>query len=976
MAANIGPWLRQTSRSSGLAYYFNAETKESLWHDELLPVGWAFGREPSGAKFFVDLASGHRTSVRPTATPAIIVEPAAAAQLSFLAAQTAGDDLVSTAYVPDEATAGSNIPAKLRGKRDYLFGVSTGAGVVPDAVSWSLQCDEVSLYSITEARIAKQMTQILLQLTGPNAHIVDATACVGGNTLSFASADSFTHVTAVELSEQRARMLQHNVAICGLHDRVTVLQGDFVSLFSAAARSSAPSSLLMDAADCVFFDPPWGGPDFHKVAQLDMFLGSIDVADVVTCLTFAPPAPGPGAAAVLAAPFSRTIAIKAPPNYNEAGLRAKLHACASGATVLRVDRLHKMLLIIVQSQRTAPPLPPSHVLYVHIAAPVLPQGPLVPTPVATQASVAGVKRRAGALESGGASTDFGADPSLAVGEEHWVQLQRQRWGSAAHSVRAALELLLPAEPPFNGGAAMVASGVFMHANSDGDVSAEPKQQHAWMLSDAGAAQSIHISGADGRCLVADETSTERVDDATVRLRCARADEGSTGGTTAFTIRSSSYDSCGTQHVTLGAGSLLLALQIPLGGLQSCLEGGVVPSLDLRLVPPALLSAWAEAPLLEAGRWLPCLFRPVFAEGSLEADGVFSPPLGPPASGAPPPAALGLYARLGVPPGYCAPGAAALAKGQRSRVLRFTLLPEGGATAAAVACALKVQDWDARVAEEVEAIDAIMSAAAAAAPTGGEASTAALRSVGHLKPVLHPIAHFRDAKHSYTIMPDSGLSLEAWAGQGRLSELTELLARAAGDTEVPRPAPPELAARGLLACLLLALHRLHARGLLYCDLHPGNVLCDAAGRVTVIDFGSCRRLVRGADGRSAYAGPTRGGRWDCMPPEQFGPGQWAEGDVSLTPATDVFAAAATALWLLRGGAAPFRPPAGQKLRVSNTRGHELRLTAALEAHIASLLPPPGCTGGGVAAVLRRALLPEPAGRFQSAADALAGLGLRP
>lgn len=996
--ASFGPWVRQTSRSTGAAYYFNAATNESLWHDDALPLGWAFGREPSGARFFVDLATGRRSAVRPAAAPG----PAAAAppattsalqQLSFVASQTAADDVASTAYIPDPASAGANIPGKLRDKRDYLFGVTTGAGAVPEAVAWQLQCDEVSLYSITEARLAKRMTQLLIELVGAGARIVDATACVGGNTLSFASAGAFSHVTAVELSVQRARMLEHNVRICGLTERVSVLQGDFVGLMGAAVRrlASSPSAaldserLLLDAADAVFFDPPWGGPDFHTVPQLDMFLGSTDVADVVTCLTFAPPSAAVAVAAA-SAPLSRLVAIKAPPNYNVDGLRAKLRACGSGAALVRVEPMHKMQLLFVQAQRAAPPLPPAHALYALMApAPAPPPS----GGGADSAVVAGVKRRAAPEGSARGDDDATAAAKAAAA---------LRWASLDHAVQVALELLmpaaaLPAAAAASGGGAeaapvvLVASGRFLHADlATGTAElrrpAEGQQPQAWSVSAAGSGVRLGVAGrpvaveeaADGAAVLSSGSSPAQ------------------GEGVLLSVRSSTYDECGSQFLALACGERLLHALIPptaaTGGAVSLLRHASCSSRDL-IEAWAATPAAAEPPPGSEGRWLPALFRPVFAGESLAADAVFggaAPASGGAALSADPRGALGLYARLGVPAGYVPPGSSALARGKRSRVMRYLLLPSSAASAAK-SCTLKIQTWDARVAEEVEAIDAVMSVRSSAGGGGGGAAALALLSLGHLSPLLRPLAHVRDAHSSYTLMPDCGPSLEAWAEQRRLPALLDLLAGAAdagwGVSDATARAPPqsssgslrslpERATLGLLAPILLALHRLHALGLLYCDLHPGNVLCDASGRITVVDFGSCRRLAAGG----SYAGPTRGGRWDYMPPEQFGGGQWADSDVVMTPATDVFAAATTALFLLGGGAAPFRPAAGEKLRVSNTRNHALREPAALSAHLDKLGLPAAPSASLIGAFLRRALSPRPADRFQSAVAALEALGLRP
>lgn len=119
-----------------------------------------------------------------------------------------------------------------------------------------------------------------------------------------------------------------------------------------------------------------------------------------------------------------------------------------------------------------------------------------------------------------------------------------------------------------------------------------------------------------------------------------------------------------------------------------------------------------------------------------------------------------------------------------------------------------------------------------------------------------------------------------------------------------------------------LTRLHEAGHLHLDVHADNWVmapptcrrdvpeaCIAAWRAAIrdtlrlIDYGSAVALVDGV-----YRGPTRGGRWDLMAPEQFSMGGR---DVVLSASTDMFALAAMIVELTEGRA-PFHVPgkAGQ------------------------------------------------------------------
>jgi len=56
-------WEPTLSRSSGLYYFFNTATKQSVWHDPSLPFPWAWEKGgPSAPKVFVNLITGAHTT--------------------------------------------------------------------------------------------------------------------------------------------------------------------------------------------------------------------------------------------------------------------------------------------------------------------------------------------------------------------------------------------------------------------------------------------------------------------------------------------------------------------------------------------------------------------------------------------------------------------------------------------------------------------------------------------------------------------------------------------------------------------------------------------------------------------------------------------------------------------------------------------------------------------------------------------------
>jgi hypothetical protein len=420
-------WSRKTSRSTGNTYFFCARTNISLWEDITLPTGWAYRLASKDApKEYVSLfdesvTTFDRPTVSPSPPPSSILSSsssststavttsttssstAVTSQLSFQASKAAADDLISKAYIPDETSKGSNIPATIASKRDYLFSV-----LIPSDKLWQVQCDEVSLYSVTEGRSAERMTTLIIDelrrlgCGNSNLIITDATACIGGNSLSFARSDAVSRVNAVELSQQRARMLDHNLKLLApnLSAKANVYCDDFCKLagiiqsnitttekneksekneknesnsyttekteknekseslvqltntITNTSKSLEEYPLGLGKQHCVFFDPPWGGPEYKTATHLDMFLGQVDVADVTVSLLRSRRSD---------IACTRLVAIKAPLNYNVSGLRKKLFEAGmgQGEACVQEIKFHKMQLLLVRNGATLTTKPSS-----------------------------------------------------------------------------------------------------------------------------------------------------------------------------------------------------------------------------------------------------------------------------------------------------------------------------------------------------------------------------------------------------------------------------------------------------------------------------------------------------------------------------------------------------------------------------------------------------------------------------------------
>lgn len=120
-----------------------------------------------------------------------------------------------------------------------------------------------SIYSITKHRDADKISRRIKKLFNPMV-VTDATANVGGNTISFSK--HFKKVNAVECNNTTCKALKNNIESYGLKN-VTVYCDSYINL-----------KLVQDV---VFIDPPWGGPDYKKYKKLMLYLGDQPINKII-----------------------------------------------------------------------------------------------------------------------------------------------------------------------------------------------------------------------------------------------------------------------------------------------------------------------------------------------------------------------------------------------------------------------------------------------------------------------------------------------------------------------------------------------------------------------------------------------------------------------------------------------------------------------------------------------------------------------
>lgn len=145
--------------------------------------------------------------------------------------------------------------------------------------------DYEASYSITDQVTADKITRDVLMFIPPTAVITDGTACVGGNTYSFAK--TFREVNAVELDPKRHSYLQKNMAVLGLKN-VRCIHGD------------AYEECRKQHQNMIFLDPPWGGPDYKQQSNLQLYLSNRELSEICCDLSL----------------YCEYIALKVPVNFS------------------------------------------------------------------------------------------------------------------------------------------------------------------------------------------------------------------------------------------------------------------------------------------------------------------------------------------------------------------------------------------------------------------------------------------------------------------------------------------------------------------------------------------------------------------------------------------------------------------------------------------------------------------------------------
>lgn len=203
-----------------------------------------------------------------------------------------------------------------------------------------LQIDEESIRYITFHTSAQEITNVIMNNLfdfpcPPSAKestwvgksldkkmkklvITEMTAGVGGNVLNFAN--HFKYVNAIEINQLRYKYLSKNVKVYGF-DNVNCYCQDSLELLIEKDDLKQ---------DLIFFDPPWGGPDYKIHQGLRLRFGKYQIEEVCQLL--------------LEKDQNKMVVIKLPNNYDFDYLEKELNR-------YRVSKycLSRMTIVVVKN---------------------------------------------------------------------------------------------------------------------------------------------------------------------------------------------------------------------------------------------------------------------------------------------------------------------------------------------------------------------------------------------------------------------------------------------------------------------------------------------------------------------------------------------------------------------------------------------------------------------------------------------------
>jgi 16S rRNA G966 N2-methylase RsmD len=136
--------------------------------------------------------------------------------------------------------------------------------------SKNVKISNVGLYSISDYKTADAISLTIKKYLGSDITITDATANVGGNSMSFAK--FFKKVNSVEIEKVHCDILKNNLEIYNLDHKTKIYCDNYLEIYKTIDQ------------DVIFIDAPWGGVNYKKKELVDLYLGKKSIGEIVNMI--------------------------------------------------------------------------------------------------------------------------------------------------------------------------------------------------------------------------------------------------------------------------------------------------------------------------------------------------------------------------------------------------------------------------------------------------------------------------------------------------------------------------------------------------------------------------------------------------------------------------------------------------------------------------------------------------------------------
>lgn len=130
-----------------------------------------------------------------------------------------------------------------------------------------MQLTKASIYSVSPPDQAKIVADVIDSFFKGKVAVTDATSNVGGNLFALMK---YSHVNAVEIDAETFEMLKSNVSLLYPENNVVFIHDDYNNVKNVLKQN------------VIFMDPPWGGVDYYKAADKELYMGDVPLTKLLS----------------------------------------------------------------------------------------------------------------------------------------------------------------------------------------------------------------------------------------------------------------------------------------------------------------------------------------------------------------------------------------------------------------------------------------------------------------------------------------------------------------------------------------------------------------------------------------------------------------------------------------------------------------------------------------------------------------------